>query len=107
MIAMAAICCFGIAGLCGTYRLLVGPTLGDRIIALDVALISLMGAISVDAARRNDTTYLVLLVVIAIVGFTATVAASRFLEAEQPQATSRSTASATATPVPANPEVTT
>ncbi len=83
MITIAAICCFGLAALCGTYRLLVGPGLGDRIMALDVILISLMGAISVDAARRNDTTYLILLVVIAIVGFTATVAASRFLETER------------------------
>ena len=73
---------FGLAGLAGTYRLLAGPGLVDRVIALDVTLISLMGAITVDAARRQDTTYLVMLVVIAIIGFTATVAASRFLEGE-------------------------
>lgn len=78
----AAICCFGIAGLCGTYRLLIGPDLADRVMALDLILISLMGAITVDSARRNDTTYLVLLVVIAIIGFTATVAASKFIEHE-------------------------
>lgn len=77
---MVAIIGFGLAGLCGTVRLLAGPTLADRIIALDVTLISLMGAITVDAARRDDPTYLILLVVLSIVGFTATVAASRFLE---------------------------
>jgi len=77
---IAAICCFGVAGLCGTYRLLVGPDLADRVMALDLTLISLMGVIAVDAARRDDTTYLVLLVVIAIIGFTATVAASKFIE---------------------------
>lgn len=76
----AAIYCFGIAGLCGTYRLLVGPRLADRVMALDLTLISLMGAIAVDSARRNDTTYLPLLVVIAIIGFTATVAGSKFIE---------------------------
>jgi multicomponent Na+:H+ antiporter subunit F len=70
---------FLIAGLCGAFRLLAGPDLADRIIALDVTLISLMGAIAVDAARRDDTTNLVLLVVLAIIGFTATIAASRFL----------------------------
>lgn len=80
MISAIAICCFGIAGLCGAYRLLVGPGLADRIMAMDVVLVSLMGAVTVHAARRNETTYLVLLVVLAIVGFTATVAASRFLE---------------------------
>lgn len=77
-----AICCFGLAALCGLYRLLAGPDLADRIIALDVILISLMGGITVDAARRDDSTNLVILVVIAIIGFTATVAASRFLEDE-------------------------
>ena len=82
MILTLALTLFFIAGLCGTYRLLVGPDLADRIIALDVTLMSLMGAITVDAAMRSDTKYLVLLVVIAIVGFTATVAASRFLEHE-------------------------
>ncbi len=79
-----ALACFTIAGLCGTYRLLAGPSLADRVVALDVVLISLMGAVTVDAARRDDATYLVALVVLAIVGFTATVAASRFIEHENP-----------------------
>lgn len=85
MIAIAAIFCFGFAALCATFRLLRGPELPDRIAALDVALVSSMGAIAVDGARRDDTTYLVLLVVIAIVGFTATVAASRFVELQGPE----------------------
>jgi len=75
-----AICGFVIAGLCGAWRLLAGPSLPDRVIALDVTLISLMGAITVDAARRDDTTNLIMLVVLSIIGFTATVSASLFLE---------------------------
>ncbi|MBT8239811.1 MAG: hypothetical protein KJN63_01125 [Acidimicrobiia bacterium] len=71
---------FGFAGLCGAVRLVMGPTLADRVVALDVSLISMMGAIAVDAARRSDTTYLVALVVLSIIGFTTTVAASRFIE---------------------------
>ncbi|MGI9615175.1 MAG: monovalent cation/H+ antiporter complex subunit F [Acidimicrobiales bacterium] len=80
MIAIVAIGCFGFAALCATYRLLRGPELPDRVAALDVALVSFMGAIAVDGARRDDTTFFILLVVIAIVGFTATVATSRFVE---------------------------
>lgn len=80
MIAGLALGAFALAALGAAYRLLRGPTLADRIAALDVALISLMGAIAVDAASTGDTVYLDLLVVIAIVGFTATVAASRFIE---------------------------
>ena len=73
---------FVAAALCAIYRLLVGPGLAERVLALDVALVSTMGAIAADAARRDDTTYLVLLVVIAMIGFTATAAASRFVERE-------------------------
>lgn len=80
----AALVCFAIAGVCGAIRLTRGPTLADRVVALDVSLISLMGAITVDAARRSDTTYLIALVVLAIIGFTATVAASRFIEDDPP-----------------------
>jgi multicomponent Na+:H+ antiporter subunit F len=80
VIAFLATGCFTLAGLASTVRLLIGPTLADRVVALDVTLTCLMGAIAVDGARRGDATYLVLLVVIALVGFTATVAASRFIE---------------------------
>ncbi len=80
MIADLAVVGFLVAGICGGLRLLRGPTLADRIVALDVVLMSLMGAIAVDAARSGSTTNLDLLVVIAIVGFTATVATSRFIE---------------------------
>ena len=62
------------------YRLVIGPTLADRVIALDLLLFALMTVIVVDAANRDSTTWLNLLEVIAIIGFTATVAVSRFME---------------------------
>ena len=69
-----------IAAAAAVYRLVVGPTLADRVIALDLLLVALMTGIVVDAAYRDTTTWLNLLVVIAIIGFTATVAVSRFME---------------------------
>lgn len=80
MIAAVAIAGFVAAGAAAGIRLLRGPTLADRVAALDVALISLMGAIVVDAAAGEGPVNLNLLIVIAIVGFTATVAASRYIE---------------------------
>ncbi len=74
---------FILAGLIATVRLLIGPGLAERIIALDVTLISFMGAIAAHAAHTDSTTYLILLVVLAIIGFTATVAAARFLQHER------------------------
>ena len=65
------------------HRLVVGPTLADRVIALDLLLVSLMTGIVVDAANRGSTTWLNLLAVIAVIGFTATVAVSRFMEQER------------------------
>lgn len=86
MISLFAIACFLVAGICGAYRLLIGPDLADRIIALDITLISFMGAITVDAARRGDSLNLIMLVVLAIIGFAATVSATRFMEHERPSA---------------------
>lgn len=75
-----ALICFAIGGLCGLVRLLLGPSLADRVIALDVILVCFMGAVAIDGARRDDPTNLIIIVVLAIVGFAATVAASRFVE---------------------------
>lgn len=80
MIATIAIAGFGLAGLCAIYRLARGPTLADRVIAVEVAVVSLMAAVTVDAARRQDPTFLVVLVVLALVGLAGTFAASRYLE---------------------------
>lgn len=80
MIAAVAYTALTIASVFAIVRMVVGPTLADRVIALDVLLVSLMVAIAVDAANRDDITWLNLLVVIAIIGFTATVAVTRYIE---------------------------
>jgi len=84
---VAAIALFIVAALIATVRVLQGPGLADRIVALDVALISFMGAIAAHAAHIGRTTYLSSLVVIAIIGFTATVSAARFMLHDDPPAT--------------------
>jgi multicomponent Na+:H+ antiporter subunit F len=82
MIFTVAMVGFVIAGVCAGARLLIGPTLADRVVAMDVALVTLMGAVAAWSAETGQETYLSFLVVISIVGFTATVAASKFVEAE-------------------------
>lgn len=76
---------FCAAALLSAVRLLAGPSLADRIIALDVTLISFMGALAVDAAATGNTNNLIVLIVLAIIGFTATVAAARFLQYQHSQ----------------------
>ncbi len=80
MIEFIAIACFGFAAIGGGVRLIAGPGLADRIMALDVVIVSLMGAIAADAARRDDDTFLMVPVVLAVIGFTATLAATTLVD---------------------------
>lgn len=80
MIADIAVGIFLLAGILAGIRLVIGPSLADRVISLDAALVALMGAIGTRVAETGDTLYIGVLVVIAIVAFTATVALSRFIE---------------------------
>jgi len=80
VIADIAVGIFLLAGILAGIRLVRGPALADRVISLDAALVALMGAIGTRAAESGDTLYVGILVVIAIVAFTATVALSRFIE---------------------------
>lgn len=57
-----------------------GPSLVDRVIPLDAALVALMGAIGTRVAETGNTLCIGVLVVIAIVALSATVALSRFIE---------------------------
>jgi multicomponent Na+:H+ antiporter subunit F len=80
VIADIAVAMFLVSGLLAGIRLVWGPTLVDRVISLDVALVALMGAIGVRIAQTGETLYIGILVVIAIVAFTATVVVTRFIE---------------------------
>lgn len=80
MIADIAVTIFVLAGIFAGVRLIRGPSLADRVISLDAALVALMGAIGTRVAETGDSLYIGVLVVIAIVAFTATVALSRFIE---------------------------
>lgn len=79
MIGLAA-AGFAAAGLCALYRVVRGPSLADRVIGVEVALVSLAGGIVIDATNRDSHTLLAILTVIALVGLAGTFAASRFLE---------------------------
>jgi len=80
MIADIAVAIFLLSGILAGIRLVRGPSLADRVISLDAALVALMGAIGIRVAETGDTIYIGVLVVIAIVAFTATVVLSRFIE---------------------------
>lgn len=79
MIAVALVL-LGIGGLLFLVRLVLGPSLSSRVVALDGLVLTTIAAISTDAARTGSAVFLDAVVVVALVGFIATAAAARYIE---------------------------
>jgi len=80
---VVAVICFVflcIGALFTTVRLVLGPSLADRVVASDMLLTFLALAIGVQAARTGDGLYLGVMVVIALVGFLGTALVARLIE---------------------------
>lgn len=62
------------------YRVFVGPTMADRIVALDTTGINLIGFIGILMILQQTVAYSEAILVIAILAFIATIAFAKFLE---------------------------
>ena len=69
----------GIALLITTWRLLVGPEVTDRVLALDTLYINTVGLVIVLGVRLSSTLLFEAALIIAMLGFIATVALARFV----------------------------
>ncbi len=70
----------GGAALLALARAVRGPTLADRIIALDLVLLLLAGGVAAHGARTETELYVPVLIVVALVAFAGTVVVARFIE---------------------------
>jgi multicomponent Na+:H+ antiporter subunit F len=61
------------------YRVVIGPTLPDRILALDMLVVTVIGFIAVIGIRTGYTLYVDIAIALGLVGFLATVAFARFV----------------------------
>ncbi|GAA3978896.1 cation:proton antiporter [Thermobifida alba] len=73
----------GLASLFSMARLLLGPTILDRALAVDVLLASAITGIGAYAAFHRDPTVLPILLVLALLGFVSSVSVSRFVARRQ------------------------
>jgi multisubunit Na+/H+ antiporter MnhF subunit len=74
---------FVLLGLAGTgflYRLFVGPSLADRIIAIDGAALIAISILCVETARTGKTVFIDAVFIVGLLGFVATSIAARFVE---------------------------
>lgn len=74
-----AFACVGISILLNLYRLLAGPSRGDRILALDTMVINAIALIILFGIAETSTTYFEAALLLAMVGFVGTVAYCKFL----------------------------
>ncbi len=63
-------------------RVVLGPSVADRMVALDTLLFVGVGGLGVYVVRTGDTTYVPVLVVAILVAFIGTVIVGRYIEAE-------------------------
>nr|MBI1231600.1 cation:proton antiporter [Cytophagales bacterium] len=61
-------------------RFLKGPTLSDRVVALDLLLTAGIGIIAVYSIHTNQPTFLDIAMILALIAFLGTVAFSYYLE---------------------------
>ncbi|MEM8788210.1 MAG: monovalent cation/H+ antiporter complex subunit F [Pseudomonadota bacterium] len=62
------------------WRLAVGPSLPDRVVALDMMTVAIAAFCGLAAVLTGDAAFLDVALVLALVGFLATVALARFAE---------------------------
>ena len=68
------------AALVALTRAIRGPSLADRIIAVDLVLLLLAGGIAVQSVREGSEFFMPALIVVALVAFAGTIIVSRFIE---------------------------
>lgn len=68
-----------LALLLSVYRVIVGPTLPDRIVGLDMLVAVAIGLIAANGIRTGFALYIDIAIALSLVGFLATVAFARYV----------------------------
>ncbi len=61
-------------------RLFLGPTVADRVIAIDGVLVTILGGVLVEASRSGSALSIDTVLVVALLGFVATGVLARYIE---------------------------
>ena len=72
----------GIGAIAAVVRVVLGPSVADRMVALDTLLFIGVGALGVYIVATGDTSYIPVLVVAVLTAFISTVVVARYIEAE-------------------------
>lgn len=62
------------------YRVIKGPTLPDRVVALDMIGVNMLSMIAIISLLQNTTAYLEVILILGILSFIGTIAFSKYIE---------------------------
>lgn len=79
-----ALVLLGLALLLSSVRIIIGPTLADRVLALDLMTVVAMGFVGTVAIRTGLMLYLDIAIALALLGFVATIALARYILSRRP-----------------------
>jgi len=82
IVTTAALAMLALAAALAFIRLLRGPTLPDRVVAIDLIGVLIVCIVVTVAATTGEQEYLDVAIVIALVSFVGTVAYARYIERE-------------------------
>ena len=82
--SLIALMILGLALLVSVVRIIIGPTLGDRVLALDLMTVIAVGFVGTIAIRTGLLLYLDIAIALALLGFLATVAFARYILSRAP-----------------------
>ena len=85
IVVHTALVTLAVALLIAVVRLVKGPTLPDRVVAMDLIGVLVVGLIVVLAASTQVTATLDAAIVIALIGFVGTVAYATYVERGHPE----------------------
>lgn len=81
---LIALILLGLALLVSVVRIIIGPTLADRVLALDLMTVVAMGFVGALAIRTGQMLYLDIAIALALLGFLATIALARYVLTRRP-----------------------
>lgn len=74
-----------VAAVPAVIRVALGPTIGDRMVALDTLVFIGVGGLGLFIVATGDVTYVPVLVIAVVTAFISTIVVARYIETERPR----------------------
>lgn len=75
-----ALALYGVGIAISSYRIIIGPSLPDRVVALDMIGVMLVSSIAVVSVLLGTRAFLEVILILAILAFIGTIAFSKYIE---------------------------